>query len=75
MTPIEFANYQRRLNAIRLNELAKAGKIEPKALLLDEDFDVSINNIPIEIKIPTLPQEMNKDDKQITNQTTSKPLF
>lgn len=50
-----FKRYQKELNSRRENELKSSPKLSPKVLLNDEDFDVSINDIPIEIKLPVLP--------------------
>lgn len=67
MTPIEFANYQRQLNAIRLNKLREMGKIEPTPLLLDDDFDASIEDMNINIVIPHLETPKPKVDEPINS--------
>ena len=55
MSPIEFANYQRQLNAQRENLLKTTPKLSPKVILSDDLFDASINDIPFNIKPPVLP--------------------
>ena len=70
MAQEEFANYQRALNAQRVNHLKSTPKLSPKVLLNDEDFDVSINNIPMSIKPPVLPVQTEQTEKQ-----TSKELW
>ncbi len=73
MNKSEFANYQRLLNAQRVNKIKSTPKLSPKVLLNDEDFDVSLGNIPI--TIPEPPQEMTSTkDNTATNQKEN-PLF
>ena len=68
MTPIEFANYQKQLNVNRVNKLNSIPKLSPKVILSDDLFDVSINDIPMNIKPPVLPvqkEESNKTSKEL----------
>ena len=68
MTPIEFANYQKQLNINRVNKLNSVPKLSPKVILSDDLFDVSINDIPMNIKPPVLPvqkEESNKTSKEL----------
>lgn len=55
MNQEEFKAYQRQLNAERENKLKHTPKLSPKVLLTDADFDISLNNIPFNIKPPVLP--------------------
>ena len=51
-----FIQFHREYELLRReNELKSSPKLSPKVLLNDEDFDVSINDIPINIKPPVLP--------------------
>lgn len=65
-----FKQYQRELNHRRENVLKSSPKLSPKVLLNDEDFDVSINDIPMNIKPPVLPVQTEQTEKQ-----TSKELW
>lgn len=67
-----FKQYQRELNHRRENALKSSPKLSPKVLLNDEDFDVSINNIPILIKPPVLPTSVQTEQKE---KQTSKELW
>ena len=69
-----FKNYQRELNHHRENKLKSSPKLSPKVLLNDEDFDVSINNIPISIKPPVLPVKPTPVQNEQSNKT-SKELW
>ena len=70
-----FKQYQRELNHCRENELKTSPKLSPKVLLNNEDFDVSINDIPIQIKMPVLPVRPVPVQKQSKTDKTSKELW
>ena len=70
-----FKSYQKELNHHRENELKSSPKLSPKVLLNDEDFDVLIDNIPIEIKPPVLPVKPVPIQKQSKPKQTSKELW
>jgi hypothetical protein len=68
MTQEQFKQYQKQLNVNRVNKLNSVPKLSPKVLLGDKDFDVSINDIPMNIKPPVLPvqkEESNKTSKEL----------
>ena len=69
-----FKQYQKELNHRRENELKSSPKLSPKVLLNDEDFDVTINDIPMNIKPPVLPVKPTPVQKKQTNKT-SKELW
>ena len=73
MSPIEFANYQRQLNAQREQFINDRKKLAPKVLLGDDDFDASIGDIPLAISLPF--QEMKKSQKHKTTNPKNNPLF
>lgn len=51
-----FTQFHREYELLRReNELKSSPKLSPQGPLNDEDFDVSIGDIPIEIKLPVLP--------------------
>ncbi len=70
-----FTHYQRELNSRRENELKSSPKLSPKVLLNDDDLlDVSLGNIPIEIKPPVLPV-LPKPVQRPKNNQDSNPLW
>ncbi len=71
----QFASYQRELNSRRENELKSSPKLSPKVLLNDEDFDVLIDDIPIEIKLPVLPVLPKPIQKETHKNNDSKALW
>jgi hypothetical protein len=68
-----FKAYQRELAKHRENFLKENQKLSPNILLGDNDFDASIENIPLAISLP--PQEMPKEQIHKSTKSNSKPLF
>lgn len=63
-----FKQYQKQLNVNRVNKMYSVPKLSPKVLFGDKDFDVSINDIPMNIKPPVLPvqkEQTNKTSKEL----------
>lgn len=63
-----FKQYKRELNHRRENKLKSLPKLSPKVILSDDLFDVSINDIPMNIKPPVLPvqkEQSNKTSKEL----------
>lgn len=73
MTDELFRAYQRELAKQRENFLKENQKLSPNVLLGDNDFDASIENIPLAIHFP--PQEMPKEQIHKSTKSNSKPLF
>jgi hypothetical protein len=71
----QFAKYQKELNSCRENELKSSPKLSPKVLLNDEDFEVTIDDIPIEIKLPVLPVPPKPVQKKTHKNLDSKALW
>ena len=69
-----FKQYQKQLNINRVNKLNSVPKLSPKVLFGDEDFDISINDIPMNIKPPVLPVKPTPVQKEQVNKT-SKELW
>ena len=64
MNPIEFANYQRQLNAQRLNKINSMPKITSKVIISDNELTVSLPHL-----------DTAKQDTCVSNQPTSNALF
>ena len=69
-----FKQYQKELNRRRENELKSSPKLSPKVILSDDLFDVSINDIPMNIKPPVLSVKPTPVQKEESNKT-SKELW
>ena len=71
MNTEEFKAYQKQLNVQREQFLDDRKKLSPKVLLGDDDFDVSVGDIPINLQKPiTTPIQKPKPIKSKSN-----PLF
>lgn len=75
MTQEQFKQYQKQLNVNRVNKLNSVPKLSPKVLFGDKDFDVSINDIPMNIKPPVLPVKPTSVQIEQTEKQTSKELW
>ena len=73
MNKEEFKNYQRQLNSHRENLLKSQPKLEPVILLGDDDFDVSIGDIPISLK--DVPAKVQQDKPNRPNKDSAVSLF
>ena len=71
-----FTQYHREYELLqREKEIKSSPKLSPKVLLNDEYFDVLIDDIPIEIKLPVLPVKPVPIQKQSKPDQSSKELW
>jgi len=70
-----FKQYQNLLNIERVNKLNSTPKLSPRPLVFDEDFDVSIDSVPIKIKIPEPPKINQVEPKPVSGKENSTPLW